>query len=296
MPGNRKHNKSKKGTEHQITNPPPNLDDYIVTRARSQDKTSKSPTTDMSTRAAAMMDIESEDMSTMRAFIRDSLKEQTNEIVGKIDSMNNEIKELTKKTADILDSVEYNSVQIRKNADDFAKLREELEGVKTEYEQRLLTQELYTRKSNLLVYGIADEREPDAAVRETFDKMGLSGVEEMLFASVHRLPRTSTDPTNFRADMPKPIMVKFVQSHDRQRVYSASFKNGDYLRTNKISIRTDLPVPLKKVRGKLANKAFHLRKTKKMQTRIMEKGIDITLEIRKNAQDKWRTIGLNEDV
>ncbi len=94
--------------------------------------------------------------------------------------------------------------------------------------------------------------------------------------------------------MPKPIVVKFVRAEDRQKVFSSSIKGWASLRERRITIRTDLPVILKKQRGRLANRAFELRKTHKVQTRIQEKGIDIYLQIRKSPNNPWRTIGIDE--
>ncbi len=229
-------------------------------------------------------------------FIQEALRDQTQELLSKFEILNNEIKELHKKTSDITESVDFNSTSIQTNMCEIEKLKKGMTQLANDYEQRLLVQELYSRKNNLLFYGIPDEKDCDAGSGECFEDLQLDGVDKFVFVSVHRLPRTSTDPKNFRADMPKPVMVKIMTTADRQQVLSASYKKGHLLKKSRITIRTDLPVPLKKWRGKLANRAFDIIKKEKYQTRILEKGTDITLQIRKDKQHSWRTIEINDDT
>lgn len=106
--------------------------------------------------------------------------------------------------------------------------------------------------------------------------------EGMHFAAIHRLPRISTNP--YTAEQQKSIVVKSVCLNNRNNVYQASKKLISAATREEISVRTDILVKIKKYRRKLATKANNLRQNKKLQTRILAKGTDITLQIRKTRK------------
>jgi len=233
------------------------------------------------------------EMEEMKSFITSSLHAQTVELSEKIDYVNQELSALNKKTDGLIDSVEFHSEEIEKLKTDMEDLRKENTALKTDFDKKLLIQEVYSRKINLLVYGIADTEDPETACHTLFAEMGLT--RHMDFVNIHRLPRFNTTMER-TANAPKPVMVKFLKMTDRQLVYDASFKQRDLLKKRRITIRTDLPVVLKKYRGKLADKGFAMRKVDKVQTRITEKGADVTLQYRRASDRPWITIGLNEEL
>ena len=50
----------------------------------------------------------------------------------------------------------------------------------------------------------------------------------------------------------------------------------------------DLPVAMKKERGRLAKEAYRIRKkNEKLHTRIRDKGLEKYLEVRKEKTDSW---------
>ena len=52
-------------------------------------------------------------------------------------------------------------------------------------------------------------------------------------------------------------------------------------------ILSDLPVDMKKERGRLAKAAYDIRQNEKLQTRIRDKGLEVFLEVRKSRDDLW---------
>ncbi len=225
----------------------------------------------------------SEDMKT---FIAETMKQHTHEIKMDISSVRSKLDEL-------FETVKFNSDGIVANSEKIDEVRIEMAEMKMDYEKRFLQQEIYMRKNNLLVYGVDDARDPATAVRELFNTLQIPNADTIGLVTVHRLPRTSTNP--YTAKQPKPILVKFITLDDRQTVLHASYKQGDLLRKTKNTIRTDLPVLLKKFRGKLATKAYNMRTKKNLQTRIREQGTEVYLQYRKDKTSSWIDIGLEEE-
>ena len=63
--------------------------------------------------------------------------------------------------------------------------------------------------------------------------------------------------------------------------------NAHKLAGSKRRILPDLPVVMKKERGRLAKEAYQIRKTEKLHTRIRDKGLEVYLEVRKEKTDSW---------
>ncbi len=228
----------------------------------------------------------------MKNFIREKLDEQTVKLSQQIYQINVEINKLKETTDELTKSVEYNSAEIGENQARVKQLEKSFVDYREEVDRKFLTLELYQRRPNLLIYGIADDRNPEEAVRELFEELQLPDSLDLL--QVHRLPRHSTNERT--ASMPKPILVRFLRMKERQMVQDASYKHSSLLRDKQVSIRTDMPVILKKYRGKLATKTYHMRTKQQLQTRIREQGVDVTLEYRRNAQSPWIKIGLEDEI
>jgi hypothetical protein len=203
-------------------------------------------------------------------------------------------KEFEDSMTDILESVKYNAEEVEQNKSEIKEVRDEMESVRREFEKKFRRQEVYLRRANLLIYGIPQINDTDAAARKVFRSIGVEAVETIDFVNVHRLPRHNTDPTRASHAL-GPIIVKFVKMADRQRILDASYKNFKMLKETRISIRTDLPVDMKKLRGRLAEKAYLLRKQHK-QTRIIEKDIDVFLLYRDHKDSPWTRVDNPDNV
>ena len=122
-------------------------------------------------------------------------------------------------------------------------------------------------------------------------------VTKMMIGNMHRLPvredqgeKTEDDK---RPPPPPAIIVKFLcMSHRDAILDAASYKN---LKGSGISIRTDLPLVLKRKRDELATIAYKLRRDEKVQTIIRERPNRVWLETRRNASDKWKAFTLDSD-
>ena len=160
-------------------------------------------------------------------------------------------------------------------------------------ENDLLQAKLYSRKGNLLVYGIPDhEKNVDDATRKFFVKrLGIAQdrADRMLFVNIHRLPRMNKESLG-----PVPIIIKFVQMADRDLVLQSAYRNAATLSKEKISVQTDLPPELKFLRHKLRQRALHLRKSRNLLTRIEERGTSIRLKYRRNSADQWSELTLDD--
>jgi hypothetical protein len=108
-------------------------------------------------------------------------------------------------------------------------------------------------------------------------KIDEAKVKQMQFANYHRLQSDAKGPN--------PIIVKFQSMQDRDLVMDQSFK--PIMREEKKRILSDLPVPMKQERGRLAKLAYDIRQNEKLQTRIIEKGLSVFLEVRKDKNDDW---------
>jgi hypothetical protein len=125
-----------------------------------------------------------------------------------------------------------------------------------------LHKEKHDRHYNLLFYGFEESPgENLELIMKTFfkDKLKINEapVQAMIFANNHRLPK---DPCKG----PKPIIVKFLTIPDRELVLSKAFSPA--LRDKKIRrILSDLPVIMKRERGRLAQAAYELRKNEQLK-------------------------------
>lgn len=219
-------------------------------------------------------------------------------ITGNFDKLNQEVKtlreevtdskakfvELETKVTEVVKSVEFNSKSCEDNnqaqTEALNKVKEELETKVKALDDKLLLQEKYDRKYNLLFYGIPEESSEDLEdkLKNLFLNdlnLDYSRVSNMNFAHGHRLPSKSPGP--------KPIILRFTNYGDRDLVLSNAYKLGGSRRR----IIADWPVQMKNERGRLAKVAYKIRKEEKMQTRIKDKGLEVYLEVRKDENDSW---------
>ena len=197
-------------------------------------------------------------------------------------------KDLTKVVTDVEEiekCLEFQSEIIskhkREQEDNLTKMQNEMDLKIKELNEKLLLLEKHDRKYNLLFYGIPEERG-----EYLFEKMrqlfldvldiSVSRADGMFFMNGHRLP---SEP----ASGPRPVLIKFCSFEDREIVLSNTYKLAGIRRR----ILTDLPVVMKRERGRLAKQAYKIRQDEKLQTRIKEKGLSVWLEVRKDGTDNW---------
>lgn len=162
------------------------------------------------------------------------------------------------------------------------KLKAEIDTKMQELNDKLLLMEKHERKYNLLFYGFAEEKRGENVfnkMRKVFVddlKLDSQRVDSMYFAHAHRLPAE-------REDGPRPLIMRFAAFEDKELVLS----NAHKLAGSKRRILHDLPVVMKKERGRLAKEAYTIRHEEALQTRIKDRGLEVYLEVRKEAGDKW---------
>ena len=123
---------------------------------------------------------------------------------------------------DLKQSIEFQAKRVDDIVLDVRALKEQkLEERVAFLEQQIQYQERRSRKYNLLLYGVSEgtNEDVDSVIRDFFQKklkIDEKSVKGMLIANAHRVPRRS-DVNN----QPDPIIVKFVQMTDREKVYNA---------------------------------------------------------------------------
>jgi hypothetical protein len=211
------------------------------------------------------------------------LKKEMSEMRLEVYESKKELKELISKVNTMEESVEFQAKLIEDKAeandDKMEKYIQELEDLKT----KMTMQEKHDRRYNLLFYGFPEEKNENIkTVMKTFftEKLEIpkEDVDSMIFANYHRIPNDGKGP--------KPIIVKFLCMPDRDLVYSKFLH--PVLREERKRILSDLPVKMKQERGRIAKLAYEIRQSEKLQTRIVEQGMSLFLEVRDSKTQPWK--------
>lgn len=215
------------------------------------------------------------------------LKDDMSNIKTEVEEATSDVENLKSQVEGIERSIDFHSSKVEsveRNLDSKREnLKEDLEEKIKQLDRKLLMLEKHERKYNLIFYGVGEdenERLYDKirnVLKENF-KVNEERVEKIHFANGHRLP---ADP-NFNG--PKPIIMRFSAYEDRELVMSHAYK----LAGTGIKVLTDLPVTMKKERGRLAKQAYDIRQKEKLKTRIREKGLTLVLEVRRDGSDRWK--------
>lgn len=243
-----------------------------------------------------------------------SLSELKSDIAKLSDVLCKKIDAMLVKIADIETSLKDTSdraLNIEQN--EIPKIRNEHKADMAAIEKQILLMEIYQRKSNLLFYGIAQNKDENVIdqLRTVFIQLGISPevAAKITIMNAHRLPRKSrsTDGSAASDQGPDPIIAKFAIMSERQlllEAYQARNKNatdGDVQDVqaarhgasngsrSRISVRTDLPPKMKFRRGKLSNIAYRLRKDKHLSTKIFVQGTDVVLQYKEKGSRDWKT-------
>ena len=117
--------------------------------------------------------------------------------------------------------------------------------LRKDLEQKLLNQERYSRRDNLLFSGIAEERgetyqDCERKVIQALAHAGLGNLNPRAVVRAHRIGRPHIKPVG----SPRPILVRFLLFKDRQY----TFENRSALRQNNIFVNEDFPEEVAKCR------------------------------------------------
>ena len=216
----------------------------------------------------------------------DELKSEIGSLRADIEGNSLDIGTINETLAEQEKAIEFNNDRIiesdEKRKKEIKKLEKSVDEKIKLLDRKLLLLEKHDRKYNLLIYGIQEE-----ADEKLYDKMRRFfvkdlGIEDERAQRIHFVNgHTCRYPT--KSTGPNPIILRFSCWDDRELVLSQA-KN--LLNTRK-RILTDLPVPMKLERDRLAKAAFKIRKENGLQTRIRDKGLDLYLEVRKDKKDNW---------
>lgn len=207
-----------------------------------------------------------------------SLKNEVNETKSSVGEVCGKVIEIERSIEFQAEAIEQNEIKQREKIDQTAT---DLDGKIKMLNQKLMLLEKQDRKYNLLFYGVAEERAENVFEKVRLlctDDLGIDSekVNNMYFAHGHRMLREGNEG-------PKPIIIRFCSYQDRELVLSQAYK----LAGSRRRILSDLPVEMKRERGRLARVAYNIRQTEKLQTRIRDKGINVFLEVRKDREDMW---------
>lgn len=203
-----------------------------------------------------------------------------------VNTTKRELTDMTDRVTALETSMEFHGGLQKENDEkqsrNLNKIKVEIDTKIQDLNQKLLLIEKHERKYNLLFYGFAEEKRDGSVfdnMRKVFVedlKLNPHRVDSMYFAHAHRLPAD-------REDGPRPLIMRFSAFEDRELVLSNAYR----LAGTKRRILSDLPVVMKKERGRLAKEAYTIRQQEKLQTRIKDKGSDVYLEVRKDTGTKW---------
>ncbi|CAH1266684.1 Hypp3510 [Branchiostoma lanceolatum] len=153
-----------------------------------------------------------------------------------VSNMSEDIKSLRLEVSSVKDSVTFAHEEIKGIKEDAKKESEKLHKRINELEDKLLHNEIYSKRQNLLLWGIPSKTGEDV-VQEADDfivnRLGVGNARNFSFVNVHRMPRMNGNP----------IIVKFVSMLERDNVlrhaYRLQPKSG-------IGVSEHLPVAIQK--------------------------------------------------
>ena len=187
------------------------------------------------------------------------------------EGMRADIKEMTSKvnfTMDEITACKKDCEALKRKSEsmstDLITAKNEIVALKCENEtlkNRLIQQDSYTRRSNLIIYGVPHKPDEVSSrvVKSIFkETLEIENAEAIRFERCHRLPV----PVN-----PKPIIVRFNWFEDRTKVWACRTK----LKGTNLSLREDFPAEIVERRNTLypvLKKAKELNKSAYM---VMDK-------------------------
>lgn len=217
------------------------------------------------------------EMETKFSDFFDNFREELLALKTDMGESKEKLTSLSSKVLEIENSLEFQSKEQKdhekKQDEKLDKVEKDLDKKIKDLDAKLMLLEKHDRKYNLLFYGIKEDHNENIyeKVRELFLtdlEMEEEKVQSMYFAHAHRLPSNSREG-------PRPLIVRFTSFEERESVLAHAPK----LAGTRRRIVSDLPVPMKKERARLAKQAYDIRKKEGLQTRIKDKGLEVYLEI-----------------
>ena len=226
----------------------------------------------------------SEKIEGLREEMRTDIKVIKDEVESTKSEMMEEMNTVKETVSDMEKSVQHNSDRMD-NIEEGQKDKIEAATAKLdvklkELDDKLMLLEKQDRKYNLLFYGFREDKGENVynVIRQSLiNDLNLDEerVRNMYFAAGHRVPT--------KAAGPNLIIIRCTSLEDRELILSGSKHYGGM----KKRVVVDLPNKMKEQRSTLAKKAYEIRKSEDKQTRIKDKGLDVYLEVRNNASEKW---------
>lgn len=203
--------------------------------------------------------------------------ESTDERLDRVTSLLEEISSQLGETTERIDKLEEDSTKLvtglSKNGD---------------IDCRFKWIELEQKKFNLILRGLP--KHPESKQFETRDqtRIVIHDFFEFLEVGIElrdyiRLP----DMKVGKGKKPGIIRIELLRLDDKNALFGALSKKGKESEIKGISVLQDLPFSFQKDFKILDKEAFELRGKEKVRTRIVAKGLQLVLQKRASANDKW---------
>ena len=245
----------------------------------------KNITQNVSTNVSATVNAKLEELENKVSPMFTEYKTDIQALRAEVNTAKGDLNNVTERVIALEHSTEFNSGLQKENDEkqsrNLNKIKAEIDTKIKELNQKLLLMEKHERKYNLLFYEFAEEKRG----KNVFDKMRNVFVEDLIWT--HRgltvcILLMLIDCLQ-KEDGSRPLIMRFAAYEDRELVLSNAYK----LAGSKGRILSDLPVVMKKQRGRLAKEAYTVRHEEGLQSRIKDKGVDVYLEVRKETGDRW---------
>ena len=151
------------------------------------------------------------------------------------------IKQLTTKTNELQNSLEFTQQDQAEALDRIAECEQE----QAQHDEELIRQEIYSRRWNMIFYKIPESCDEDCTgiIRDVITnnlKIDRAEVDQFQFCGVHRLGKQSRG-------RPRPIIARFTCRNDRDKVW----KKRRNLKGSNVSIGEDLPKRVQELKKKI---------------------------------------------
>ncbi|KAI8487528.1 hypothetical protein Bbelb_347620 [Branchiostoma belcheri] len=185
-----------------------------------------------------------------------------------VTTMSEDIRSLRLEVSSVQDSVNLAFKEIESVKEDAGKKAEMLNKRIDELEAKLLQNEIYSKRQNLLFWGIPFKDGEDV-VQEAYDfidkKLSVDNARRFAFLNVHRMPRMSGNP----------IIVKFVSMIERDVVLRHAYRLQP---RSGVGVSEHLPVALQKQK-QLLRDAYKHAKAKGAKPKFRLRGVTMTLYV-----------------
>ncbi|XP_072019657.1 uncharacterized protein [Amphiura filiformis] len=189
-----------------------------------------------------------EELRTMLVAMKLENHQNFAKITSQLDQFQKDFSSLKTDVTDLTLSVEHLDAEVSEIKDEtIPDLRKQLQKEIDNLKKARITAELYSKKSNLLFYGIPESPLEDTeAVLRTFltVHMNYERAQTVIFANVHRLPSKNLENTR-----PSPIIAKFLEMKIRNDILDKAKKLKKS--PQKIGISPHLPAEMQTARAQL---------------------------------------------